>query len=98
MVKKSSSSIQTPSTAQPTTEPLDTLGKLNPDLRKFFRQTCTQAEFGQLVGISQQAVSDLMRRGVLPPGLSRHAWLTLYLTNLREEIIARQSSSGSHAR
>lgn len=46
-------------------------------------QPATQDQFGQLVGISQQAVSALVGRGVLTEGASFRAWLLEYTGNLR---------------
>lgn len=43
----------------------------------------TQAEFGLLVGITQQAVSDLMGRDVLRKGDAPRAWLVSYCEHLR---------------
>ena len=57
-------------------------------------QPTTQAGFGAMVGISQQAVSDLMKRGVLLPDQTAQEWLNRYLTHLREAIIARYSGRG----
>lgn len=54
-----------------------------------FDQPVTQEEFGQMVGISQQAVSNLCARGVLLPGQSAREWLHRYLINLQHQIIAR---------
>lgn len=54
----------------------------------------TQAEFGQLVDITQQAVSDLFARGVLTPGASAQAWLHEYTRHLREIAAGRQSAGG----
>lgn len=50
---------------------------------------CTQAEFGKMVGISQQAVSNLVVRGVLKPGQTAQHWLDRYLSHLRSVIIDR---------
>jgi terminase small subunit / prophage DNA-packing protein len=50
---------------------------------------CTQKEFGKLVGISQQAVSNLVARGVLLPGQTAQHWLDRYLSHLRSAIIDR---------
>jgi phage terminase Nu1 subunit (DNA packaging protein) len=49
----------------------------------------TQAEFGVLVGISQQAVSELMAKKVLVPGLSARVWLLAYCANLRDVAAGR---------
>lgn len=43
----------------------------------------TQVEFGDLVGISQQAVSGLVQREVLVDGDSLQAWLLAYCEHLR---------------
>jgi len=49
----------------------------------------TQAEFGNLVGISQPAVSDLMARKVLTPEQTAHQWLLAYCAQLREVAAGR---------
>lgn len=49
----------------------------------------TQAAFGDLVGISQPAVSDLITRGILKPGEPVGVWLKSYCTNLREQAAGR---------
>lgn len=49
----------------------------------------TQAAFGEHVGISQQAVSDLVGRGVLKPGDSGNAWRLAYCEHLREVAAGR---------
>lgn len=55
--------------------------------------TCTQAEFGDLVGMSQQATSDLLVRGVLSPGATAGQWLLAYTTHLREQAASRGADS-----
>jgi len=52
----------------------------------------TQERFGELVGVSQQAVSDLVARGILQPEQSARAWLLAYCANLREQAAGRQAS------
>jgi len=42
----------------------------------------TQTAFGQLVGISQQAVSDLLRRDVLQAAGTGEVWLHQYCAHL----------------
>lgn len=49
----------------------------------------SQADFGELVGISQQAVGDLVKRGVLPEGGTAHEWLLAYTARLREQAAGR---------
>jgi phage terminase Nu1 subunit (DNA packaging protein) len=50
---------------------------------------CTQAEFGELVGISQPAVSEHISSGVLASGDSAGQWLKDYISNLREQAAGR---------
>lgn len=50
---------------------------------------CTQADFGDLVGISQQAVSDLIKRDVIKPGATAGQWLIDYCQHLRETAAGR---------
>lgn len=49
----------------------------------------TQAEFGELVGISQPAVSGLLSRGVLTEGAVGGVWLREYCAHLREVAAGR---------
>lgn len=49
----------------------------------------TQEEFAALVGITQQAVSDLQRRHVLRAGVTGGAWLKAYCEHLREQAAGR---------
>lgn len=52
----------------------------------------TQAEFGSLVGVSQQAVGDMVGRGVLSTGENGAAWLHSYCSHLREVAAGRLAS------
>lgn len=52
-----------------------------------------QAQFGALVGISQQAVSDLVRRKVLADGAAGDEWLLAYCDHLREVAAGRGGES-----
>lgn len=52
-----------------------------------------QVEFGELVGVSQPAVSDLLARGVLTEGESGGVWLKQYCRHLRE-IAAGRATNG----
>lgn len=52
----------------------------------------TQKRFGEIVGISQPAVSDLLMRGVLSDGASLGDWLIDYCRNLREQAAGRAGS------
>jgi phage terminase Nu1 subunit (DNA packaging protein) len=48
-----------------------------------------QSEFAAAVGISQPAVSDLVRGGVLPEGGCADEWLLAYCHRLREQAAGR---------
>jgi hypothetical protein len=52
--------------------------------------SCTQAEFGIIVGISQSAVSQLIADGKIPADGTLGDWLHSYLQNLRYQIELRQ--------
>jgi len=52
----------------------------------------TQARFGEVVGISQPAVSDLLSRGVLTEGAVAGVWLIEYCAHLREVAAGRLAS------
>lgn len=58
-------------------------------------ETMTQADFGSLVGISQQAVSGLVTDGVIAPGDGWRAWLLAYCARLRETAAGRMSEDGA---
>jgi phage terminase Nu1 subunit (DNA packaging protein) len=51
--------------------------------------TCTQAQFGEVVGVGQSAVSDLLTRGVIQPGQTAGQWLIDYCAHLREQAAGR---------
>jgi len=52
----------------------------------------TQREFGQLVGISQPAVSDLLKREVLFENGTAAEWLKSYCSHLREQAAGRSGT------
>jgi phage terminase Nu1 subunit (DNA packaging protein) len=52
----------------------------------------TQAAFGAAVGVSQQAVSDLVRAGVLPEDGTAAEWLLAYCGRLREQAAGRMGA------
>lgn len=54
--------------------------------------TVTQKRFGELVGISQPAVSDLVLRGVLTDGATLGDWMLDYCSNLREVAAGRAAA------
>ncbi|MCL2298373.1 MAG: hypothetical protein FWC38_00785 [Proteobacteria bacterium] len=56
----------------------------------------TQEEFGTLVGISQQAVSNYLSRGILAQDATCQDWLHAYCKHLRE-IASGHGSGGSKA-
>lgn len=56
---------------------------------EFLNQTATQSAFAGLVGVSQQAISKQLEKGVLKPGASLRVWLLDYCERLREEAGGR---------
>ena len=52
-------------------------------------EPCTQQQFGDLVGISQQAVSDHLASGEMQPGQTAAEWLLDYCEHLREQAAGR---------
>lgn len=55
-------------------------------------QKVTQAEFAQMVGLSEARVSQLISEDVLPRDASAHDWLTAYCDRLREQAAGRASA------
>jgi phage terminase Nu1 subunit (DNA packaging protein) len=51
----------------------------------------TQASFGSLVGVSQQAIGKLVEKGVIDSAMSGQAMLHAYCSHLRETAAGRQS-------
>lgn len=49
----------------------------------------TQAKFGEMVGISQPAVSDLLSRGIIAQDAGVGEWLKSYCSHLREQAAGR---------
>lgn len=58
----------------------------------------TQAEFAALVGVSQQAVAEHLRRRILPQGGTCHEWLLAYCDRLRQEAAGRVPSDARERR
>jgi phage terminase Nu1 subunit (DNA packaging protein) len=54
-------------------------------------QPVTQAAFGEMVGVTQQAISTYVTSGLLKPGDTAHAWLLAYCDRLRMEASGRAS-------
>jgi phage terminase Nu1 subunit (DNA packaging protein) len=54
----------------------------------------TQAVFGALVGVSQQAIGNLVGRGVLDMSAPGHQLLQAYCSHLREQAAGRASIGG----
>lgn len=53
------------------------------------QQPCTQAAFGELIGVSQPAVSEMVTREILTPGQTAHQWLLAYCAHMREQAAGR---------
>ena len=54
----------------------------------------TQADFAEMVGVSEAKVSQLVAEGVLVRGESAHNWLLCYCERLREVAAGRLGESG----
>lgn len=54
----------------------------------------TQAAFGALVGVSQQAIGNLVGRGVLDKDMDGHQMLQVYCSHLREQAAGRAANEG----
>lgn len=52
----------------------------------------TQAEFGALIGVSHQAVSDLANRGILTPNAPARENLLAYCSHIREIAAGRYAA------
>ena len=52
----------------------------------------SQADFAELVGVSEARVSQLVSDGALDPGLTAHHWLVAYCTRLREQAAGRDAN------
>lgn len=52
----------------------------------------TQAAFGALVGVSQQAIGSLVGRGILDKGMDAEQLLLAYCSHLREQAAGRAAN------
>ncbi len=53
---------------------------------------CTQAEFASLIGVTQQAVSDMQKRNVIAAGEPLGTWLIKYCGYIREFAAGRATN------
>lgn len=53
----------------------------------------TQSGFGEIVGVSQQAIADRVKSGVLPREGTYGEWLYLYCEQLRKEAAGRSGEA-----
>jgi hypothetical protein len=53
----------------------------------------SQTTFAMMVGVSQQAISQLKTKGVLPEGGTYADWLIAYLDRLRSEAAGREQDN-----
>jgi len=58
-------------------------------MQQLLSQTISQEQFGDLVGVSQPVVSELLSRGVLLAGQPAATWLRAYTKHLREQAAGR---------
>ena len=62
---------------------------LQESLSESLSHPVTQEQFGDMVGVSQPVVSDLMTRGILLAGQPAATWLRAYTKHLREQAAGR---------
>lgn len=55
-------------------------------------QVISQAEFAEMVGVSEARVSQMMGEGVLSKGDTAHQWLLAYSERLRDQAAGRAGS------
>ena len=65
---------------------------MNQVLSHALGQPCNQADFADLVGVTQQAVSELVVSGVLVRGGTAGQWLLAYTARLREQAAGRDAT------
>ena len=56
------------------------------------QQVITQAEFAQVIGVSEAKVSQLLADGIIPRGETAAGWLRAYVDRLREQAAGRAGS------
>lgn len=61
----------------------------------YFDAPISQAEFAQLIGVSEARVSQLVSDGVLIRGDSAHEWLVAYCERLRDQAAGRTGIGGA---
>ncbi len=59
----------------------------------YFDAHISQAEFAQMVGVSEASISKRVSEGVLQRGDNAHAWLIAYCEHLRDQAAGRLGDS-----
>lgn len=57
-------------------------------------QAVSQAEFAEMIGVSEARISQLKAEGVLAQGDTAHGWLLAYCERLRDQAAGRASAGG----
>jgi len=57
-------------------------------------QPVSQAEFAQIISVSEARVSQLLTDGILARGVTALEWLNAYCTRLREQAAGRMGADG----
>lgn len=61
----------------------------------YFDAPVSQAEFAQLIGVSEARVSQLLSENVLTRGETAHEWLLAYCERLRDQAAGRSGLGGT---
>ena len=65
---------------------------MNSAMASIVAQRCSQADFAELVGISEARMSQLINEGAIEVGMSAHQWLVAYCNRLREQAAGRDAN------
>lgn len=66
----------------------------SPGLAELLNEVTTQADFAEIVGLSEAAVSQLVANQILVRGETCHEWILAYCDRLREVAAGRAADGG----
>lgn len=71
------------------------MGQAMADVLGGLAQRVSQAEFAELIGVSEAKVSQMRSEGVLAADATAGEWLQQYITRLREQAAGRMGADGT---